>query len=192
VSHELATGISSSELSWKEYHTAVVHGDTHEVRGDTCPAPHSSSASFPLSTYLMGSVGSSRFAFCSGVSCSHLKCRLQSKPKTKVEKYHGEIRNGYRLKAMQAAEAAFDGLFSPLSNYLSHGDAALGRRVKSLTHFTTAYEQETTYCITIAKSSTPKSGKVRIKAAAETSLCPLVHTDTRSDGYCVLQIAQAY
>lgn len=93
---------------------------------------------------------------------------------------------------MQAAEAVFYGAFSPLSNDLSHRDTALGRKVQCPTYFTTTYEQETTHCITIAKSSAPKAGKVRIKAAAETSLSPPVHTEARSDGYCVPQIAQAY
>jgi len=34
--------------------------------------------------------------------------------------------------------------------------------------FYTAYERETTLCITIAKSSTPKAGKVRIISDVET------------------------
>lgn len=34
--------------------------------------------------------------------------------------------------------------------------------------FHTAYERETAHRITIAKPSTPKTGKVRIKAADET------------------------
>lgn len=93
---------------------------------------------------------------------------------------------------MQAAEAMFDGTFSPLSNDLNHRNAALGRTVQYLMYFTTTYEQETTHCITIAKSSAPKAGKVRIKAAAEASLSPPVHREARSDGHCVLQIAQAY
>lgn len=46
--------------------------------------------------------------------------------------------------------------------------------------------------MTMAKSNTPKAGTVRMKAAAEASLCPPVPTDTRPDGYYVLQIAQAY
>lgn len=68
---------------------------------------------------------------------------------------------------MQAAEAVFDGTLSPLSNDFSHRDAALERKVQCLTYFT-AYEQESARCITISKSSAPKAGKVRIKAAAET------------------------
>lgn len=69
---------------------------------------------------------------------------------------------------MQAAEVVFDGTFSPLSNDLSHRDAVLERKVQCLTYFTTTYEQETAHCITISKSSAPKAGKVRIKAAAAT------------------------
>lgn len=69
---------------------------------------------------------------------------------------------------MQAAEAVFDGTFPPLSNDLSHRDAALERKVQCVTYFTTTYEQETIHCITISKSSAPKAGELRIKAAAET------------------------
>lgn len=43
------------------------------LRQAACPVPRSLGASFPLQTYLMGLVGSSRLAFCSGESCSHLK-----------------------------------------------------------------------------------------------------------------------
>lgn len=41
-----------------------------------------------------------------------------------------KLEMGLDQEAMQAAEAMFDGVFSTFSNDLSHGDAALGRRVQ--------------------------------------------------------------